>query len=462
MTGSRTLFDKLWDGHRIVTNAEGLDLIHIDRSLLTDLSGTIGLEDLEAEGRAVRNPELQVAVPDHVIATGPEDTPRQAALRARFVEGLERLTEKHGLRHFARGSGRQGIVHVMALEQAFVLPGLTVVCGDSHTSTHGAVGALAWGIGSTEVTHVLATQTLWMQRPKRARVWVEGRLPRGVYAKDLALWLIGRLGADYGRGHAVEFAGPAVEALSIEGRATLCNLAIEMGARFGLVAPDEKTIAYLEGRPFAPAGSLWAEAVAAWRILATDPGARFDKEERVNGADVTPQITWGTSPEHTGSIAGAAPARAEPAALSYMGMEAGQAFAGLPVDYVFIGSCANSRIEDLRAAAEIVRDKTVAPGVVAWVVPGSEGVMREAEAEGLAEVFRAAGFDWREPGCSMCVAANGDTVPPGKRAVSTSNRNFVGRQGPGARTHLASPATAAACAIAGRIARAEIKGGMDG
>lgn len=447
-----TLFGKLWERHRILTSPEGLDLIHIDRSLLTDLSGTIGLEEMEEDGRKVSNPTLHAAMPDHVIPTGKEDTPQQASLRVRFVRNLDRLSQAEGIRHFERGSGRQGIVHVVGLEQGFTLPGVTLVCGDSHTSTHGAVGALAWGIGSSEVKHVLATQTLWMKRPKTARIWLDGNLQNGVFSKDLILWLIGELGADYGREHAIEFTGQAIDALSIEARASVCNLGVEMGARFALIAPDEKTFAYLEGRPFAPAGTLWGAALEDWHTLHTDADATFDKEIRFDVSDITPQITWGVSPEHVTGGAGTAPADgAETGALDYMGLKAGQSLLGLSVDYVFIGSCANSRIEDLRVAADIVKGRKVAKSVTAWVVPGSEAVKRSAEEEGLADIFIAAGFEWREPGCSMCNAVNGDLVAPGKRAVSTSNRNFVGRQGPKARTHLASPATAALCALAGEI-----------
>ncbi len=447
-----TLFDKLWDRHLVTTNDEGLDLIHIDRSLLTDLSGTIGLEEMEQDDSAVACPGLHAAMPDHVIPTGSEDTPQQAKLRARFVVNLDRLSKQTGIRHFARGSGRQGIVHVVGLEQGFTLPGTTLVCGDSHTSTHGAVGALAWGIGSTEVKHVLATQTLWMKRPKRARVWLDGTLQRGVFSKDLILWLIGRLGADYGREHAVEFTGPVIEALSVEARASVCNLGVEMGARFALIAPDDTTFRYLAGRTYAPEPALWEAALEDWRRLKTDPGAQFDKEIYLDASEVTPQITWGISPEQVTNLGGAVPlSGADDGALDYMGLAPGQSLEGLPVDYVFIGSCANSRIEDLRLVADIVRGKRVAERVTAWVVPGSEAVKRAAEDEGLAKIFLAAGFQWREPGCSMCNAVNGDLVAPGKRAVSTSNRNFVGRQGPNARTHLASPATAAACALAGEI-----------
>lgn len=450
-----TILDKVWDEHVVARSPEGLDLLHVDRSLLTDLSGTVGLEDVAADGRAVAVPGLHMAVPDHAIGTDPNgDDPRVERRRARFVGTLEALSGQAGVRHLGRGSGRQGIVHVTGLERAFSLPGLTVVCGDSHTSTQGAVGALAWGIGSTETKHVLATQTLWLKKPRQARIHLDGALSRGVSAKDVILWLIGRLGADYGREHLVEFAGPLVEAMSVEGRATICNLAVELGARFGIVGPDEVTFSYLHGRDFAPKGQAWDAAVAHWRTLRTEDGACFDKQAGFDVNQVAPQITWGTSPEQVIDIDGRLPppGKVDATVADYIGLAPGQPIAGVPVDYVFIGSCANSRIEDLRAAAEVVRGRRVADSVQAWVVPGSEAVRSAAEREGLDAIFRDAGFQWRLPGCSMCVGANGDVVPPGKRCVSTSNRNFMGRQGPNSRTHLASPATAAASAIRGAIA----------
>jgi 3-isopropylmalate/(R)-2-methylmalate dehydratase large subunit len=445
-----TAFDKIWDAHVITKDGEDLDLIHIDRSLLTDLSGTVGLEENVAEGRPLPCPELHVAIPDHAIAT--DDAPVFPEREARFAGELARLSELTGMRHWPRTSGRQGIVHVAGIEQGLTLPGATLVCGDSHTSTHGAVGAIAWGIGTTEVRHVLATQTLWLKKPLRARIWLDGTLGFGVTAKDIVLALIGQLGTDYGREHAIEFAGPVVRAMSIEARATLCNLAIEMGARIGFVAPDETTFAYLKGRPFAPKGKNWDAALAAWALLQTDDGAVFDKEERIDISLIAPQLTWGTSPNQVVPIGAPVPSDAAQTSLDYIGLSAGDRVAGIPIDYVFIGSCANSRIEDLRAAAEVLRGKRIADHVTAWVVPGSEAVADEARAEGLDTIFIDAGFDWRLPGCSMCNAVNGDTVPSGKRVVSTSNRNFVGRQGPGSRTHLASPITAAACALAGSLA----------
>lgn len=454
MTGlaePRSLFAKLWDAHVITTSPDGLDLIHIDRSLLTDLSGTVALEEMEEEGQCVRNPALHLAIPDHVIETGTTLSPRQARMRERFVDPLRTLSESQGIRHFDRGSGRQGIVHVVGLEHAFSLPGTTVVCGDSHTSTHGAIGALAWGIGSTEVRHVLATQTLWMKRPKAARIHLTGTLRRGVYSKDVILWLIGQLGADWGREHAVEFTGECLAAMSVEARASICNLGVEMGARFALMAPDDTVVDYLRGRPMAPRGDDWKTALKDWEALQSDPGATFDKSVTMDVSEVTPQITWGVSLEHVGGGSEPVPDAADPAAISYMGVEPGASLDHLPVDYVFVGSCANGRLEDLRVVADIVRGRTLAPGVVGWIVPGSEAVKLSAESEGLHTVLKAAGFVWREPGCSMCNAVNGDFIPPGKRVVSTTNRNFVGRQGPHSRTHLASPATAAYSALAGRL-----------
>ena len=454
MTPARTIIEKIWSA-RTILSEDGLDLLHIDRSLLTDLSGTIGLEEIEADGLALHDPALNFAIPDHVVETR-ENAGFDPARRERFVATLERLSARHDVRHFARGSGRQGIVHVTAMDQGITLPGLLLVCGDSHTSTHGALGALAFGIGSTEVKHTLATQTLWMQRPRLARITLSGSLAAGVYAKDVALWIIARLGADWGREHAIEFSGPAIAAMSIDARATLCNMAVELGARFGVVSPDEIVFNYLQGKPFAPSGADWEAAIAAWRALPTEPGAVFDKEVSFDAGDITPQITWGTSPEQAIAADGALPPadEADPKAAAYIGLAPGQKITGVPVDYVFIGSCANGRIEDLRAAAAVVRGARVPHHVTALVVPGSEAVKEQAEGEGLHDIFRAAGFQWGEPGCSMCVGVNGDIVPPGKRCVSTSNRNFVGRQGPGARTHLASPATAAACAIAGVIVTA--------
>lgn len=452
MRRPQTLIEKLWASHIVQSAGNGTDLLHVDRHLLTDLAGTMGLEDVSHEEVGVLSPSLHAAVPDHVISTrldSREDNPEQ---HRRFVGGLEKLSELHGIRHFGRSSGMQGIAHLFGLEQAFSLPGLTVVCGDSHTPTHGAIGALAWGIGSTEVKHALATQALWMKKPRTARIWIEGYLRRGVVAKDLILWLIGKLGAQFGVGHAVEFAGPLVGSMSVESRATLCNLAVELGAPYAIIAPDETVFEYLEGRRFSPRGELWALAISDWKELRSDPGAQFDKCVEVDARDVSPQITWGTRPDQTIPISGMVPdIPGETHTRSYMAVREGQTLLGQRVDVVFIGSCANGRIEDLRLAASMVAGKQVAHHVRALIVPGSQQVKKLAEEEGLDQIFRRAGFEWREPGCSMCVAVNGDLAGAEQRVVSTSNRNFIGRQGKGARTHLASPIIAAACALAGEI-----------
>ncbi|MFS8980033.1 3-isopropylmalate dehydratase large subunit [Cupriavidus necator] len=457
----RTLFDKLWDAHVIRELGDGWALLHIDRHLLHDLSGPPALDAVRMQGRTLHNPELVFATPDHAVSSQPGRVATTFPLGGRLHAGLKKLTGAMGVELFDLGEPGQGIVHVMGPEQGIVLPGLSVICGDSHTCTNGGLGAMAFGVGSSESTHALVTQTLRQKKPRRMRIRCNGQLARGVTAKDLALHLIGRLGAAAGVGYAIEFAGTAVEALDVEDRLTLCNLSVELGARFGLVAPDEKTIDWVRGRTWAPHGEAFEVAAEYWRSLATDSDATFDHEVYVDVRTVAPTITWGTSPEHTIPIDGAVPdpltaataadREAWGAALSYMGLAANAPIAGTPVNWVFIGSCANSRLTDLRAAAEIARGRHVAEGVRAWVVPGSETVKRAAEAEGLHELFVAAGFEWREPGCSMCVAANGEQVPSQQRCVSTSNRNFVGRQGPGSRTHLASPAMAAAAAITGCI-----------
>ena len=461
MEQGRTLIDKIWDEHVVQRFGPESALLHVDRHFLHDLSGTLGLKELAEHGREVHSPELCFAVSDHTVASTPGRTDESGGLGPQFVRGLRELSQRAGIRLFDLQDPEQGIVHVIGPELGLTLPGTTVVCGDSHTSTHGALGAMAWGIGSTEVEHVLASQTIPARRSKNMRILFEGRLGRGVEAKDLILALIGKLGAAAGSGHAVEYAGQAVRNLSIDERATLCNLSIEWGARMGIVAPDDTTFEYLAGRRYAPRGALWDRAVAKWRSIVTDENASFAREVTLDASEIAPQITWGTSPEQGVDVGGRIPdpAREKDAekrrsiqeALEYMGLEPGLPIEGLAIDRVFIGSCANSRLSDLRAAARYVRGRKVAASVRAWVVPGSGGVKRAAEDEGLDRVFREAGFEWREPGCSMCVAANGDKVEPGLRCLSTSNRNFVGRQGPGSRTHLASPSTAAASAIAGKV-----------
>jgi 3-isopropylmalate/(R)-2-methylmalate dehydratase large subunit len=464
----KTLFDKIWEAHTVANLGDGYALLHIDRHLLHDLGGGRAVMDIKEKGLALRNPGLTFATPDHAISSAPGRA-GTSATGQKLLEMLRVLSREHGVRLFDIGEPGQGIVHVIGPELGLSLPGALIVCGDSHTCTHGGMGALAFGIGSSEVAHVLATQALIQRRPKRLRVTFEGARTPGVAPKDMILYLIGRIGAAGGTGYAVEYAGSTVRALEVEGRLTLCNLSIELGAKMGMVAPDDTTFTYLAGREFAPAGALWDAAVAAWRQLPSDADARFDREERIDMAAIAPQITWGTSPEQVIGVGERIPdpagisdpgkRRAAEAALDYMGLAPGAPIAGTAIQYVFIGSCTNSRISDLRAAAEVAKRGKVAPNVRAWVVAGSENVKRQAEAEGLDRIFRAAGFDWREPGCSMCLAANGETVPRGERSVSTSNRNFVGRQGPGARTHLASPAMAAAAALAGAIADVRTMGG---
>jgi len=452
---------KIWDQHVIAHITGDTDLLHVDRHLLHDLGGSRGLLDLKSRNLSVHNPELTFATPDHAISTqhGRAGTSK---IGLELLAGLRTETTASGIQMFDIDEPGQGIVHVIGPELGLSLPGCLIVCGDSHTCTHGGLGALAFGIGSSELAHVLATQALIQRRPKTMRVMFEGRLPFGVTAKDMILALIGHVGAAGGTGYAVEYAGSAIRDLPIEGRLTICNLSIELGAKMGFIAPDEKTYDFINGRTYAPKGEMWARAVDAWRKLPSDPDAAFDREVVIDVEKIIPQVTWGISPEHVIGIDGhipdpreiADPARraAIETALDYMGLVPGARIAGTPVDWVFIGSCTNSRLSDLRAAAEVARGRKVAANVRAWVVPGSETVKRDAMAEGLDKLFTDAGFEWREPGCSMCLAANGETVPPGQRSVSTSNRNFIGRQGPRARTHLASPATAAATAIAGTIA----------
>ncbi len=457
----KTLFDKIWDTHVVQDLGGGWALLHVDRHLVHDLNGDPTRTELAQRGLSAHTPELVFATPDHVISSQPKRTGTTNPGGSALYGGLKSLATENAIRFFDVGRAGQGIVHVMGPELGLVLPGLTVICGDSHTCTNGGLGALALGVGTSEVVHAVATQTLRQKKPKRMRIRCDGRLSPQVTAKDLALHLLKVLGTGAGVGYAVEYAGSAVRALGVEARLTLCNLSIELGARCGMVAPDETTFAWLRGRPFSPQGEAFEAAAAVWRSLVSDEGAEFDAEVVIDASDVAPMITWGISPDQAVAVdeivpdAASAPDALRRAhhekAIEYMGLQANSPIAGTPVDWVFIGSCANSRISDLRAAAEVVRGRRVAPGVKAWVVPGSELTRREAEAEGLRAVFEDAGFQWREPGCSMCVAANGDRVPPGQRSVSTSNRNFIGRQGPDARTHLASPAMAAAAAIEGRI-----------
>jgi 3-isopropylmalate/(R)-2-methylmalate dehydratase large subunit len=458
---AKTLFDKIWDSHVITDLGNGFVLLHIDRLLLHDLSGARALRDVTEKGYVPAQPRLVYATPDHAISTMPGRTEETFPPGAPLLKGLRENTRKFGIHLFDIGQDGNGIVHIVGPEQGLTLPGTTLVCGDSHTCTHGGMGSLAFGIGSSELEHVLATQTMVQRKPKRFRVRFEGKVPDGVTAKDMILHLIGDVGTAAGTGYAVEYAGSAVRGLTVEGRLTLCNLSIEMGARTGMVAPDDTTFEFLAGRDFSPKGAVWDRAVAHWRTLPSDPDADFDREHTIDMTKVAPQITWGTSPEHVIAVDRAIPdpdtgpedkRAAWTAALQYQGLQPGKPIEGTKVDWVFIGSCTNSRISDLRAAAAIAKGRQKAAHVNAWIVPGSERVKREAEAEGLDRIFKDAGFEWREPGCSMCIASNGERVPPGQRSVSTSNRNFVGRQGPGARTHLASPAMAAAAAIKGAIA----------
>jgi 3-isopropylmalate/(R)-2-methylmalate dehydratase large subunit len=447
MPSARTLFEKIWDRH-VVLERDGQCLLYVDRHIIHDGSFH-AFAKLDARNLAVRRPALTFGTPDHYVPTvsrSSADAPTPEIRR--MVETFAGNVERHGITAFHLDDERQGIVHVVGPEQGITLPGLVLVCGDSHTSTHGALGAFAFGIGQSENQHVLATQTLWQARPKTMRISVEGRRPAGVGAKDVILAIIARIGAGGAVGHVIEYAGAAIRAMTIEERLTVCNMSIEAGARAGMVAPDETTFAYLERRPFAPSGERWDRALADWRTLPSDPGARFDAEVTLDASALEPIVTWGTSPEHAAPISGVVP-NAPGRALEYMGLAPGTRLEGLPIDRVFIGSCTNGRIEDLRAAAAAIRGRKAT--VPALVVPGSEPVKRQAEAEGLDRVFRDAGFEWRHAGCSMCVGINGEIGRPGERIASTSNRNFEGRQGRGVRTHLMSPAMAAAAAVAGRL-----------
>jgi 3-isopropylmalate/(R)-2-methylmalate dehydratase large subunit len=459
----RTLFDKIWDAHVVETLQDGTALLYIDRHLVHEVTSPQAFEGLRVAGRQVRSLHGTIAVVDHNIAT---DASRRTGIddpESRLqVETLEKNVAEFNVPYIPLLDERQGIVHVIGPELGLSLPGMTIVCGDSHTSTHGALGALAFGIGTSEVEHVLATQTVLQKPAKNMRVTVDGVLPPGCTAKDITLAIIGKIGTAGGTGHVIEYAGEAIRALDMAGRMTLCNMSIEAGARAGMVAPDETTIAYVEGRPHAPKGEAWERAVAWWRSLPSDAGAHFDKEVSLRAEDITPQVTWGTSPEDVLPITGVVPNPADATdetrraqltrMVEYMGLIPGQKLTDLKVDVVFIGSCTNSRIEDIRAAAAIARGRQVAAHVRALVVPGSGLVKKQAEAEGLDRILLDAGFEWREAGCSMCLGMNPDKLTPGQRSASTSNRNFEGRQGPGGRTHLCSPAMAAAAAIKGHLA----------
>lgn len=444
---SRTLFDKIWDFHHVGTRADGRELLYIDRHAVHELHAPHAFAELEAKQRTVRRRDLTIVVQDHTVPTR-----SGVPLRSAHIDATRLATRKHAVSLLEPDAAEHGIVHVVTPELGIALPGLTLACPDSHASTVGALGCLAFGCGTSELVQVLSTQVMALAKPKQMRVNFTGRLARGVGAKDLALHLIRTVGVDAGRGHAVEYAGEAIRALAVEERMTLCNMTIEWGGRTCLIAPDEKTFAWCRGRANAPAGAAWDEALAWWRTLPTDEGARFDREITIDASAVAPQLTWGTDPSQAVAIGEPVPGDAQErtqSALGYMGVRADAPLDGLPVDRVFIGSCANSRITDLRAAADVVRGRHVAAGVKAIVVPGSSSVKREAEREGLDRVFVEAGFEWRNAGCSMCAGANGDVGEPGERCVSTTNRNFENRQGRGVRTHLASPVMAAAAAIAG-------------
>jgi len=465
MTGSagkpRTLYEKIWDAHVVKRHEDGTCVLYIDRHLVHEVTSPQAFEGLRAAGRAVRRPDATLAVADHNVPTSdralgiPEEESRIQ------IETLEANVKEHGIEYFGMKDKRQGIVHIIGPEQGLTQPGMTIVCGDSHTSTHGAFGALAFGIGTSEVEHVLATQTLLMKPAKTMRITVEGTLPLGVTAKDIILAIIGKIGTAGGTGYVVEYAGSAIRSLSMEGRMTICNMSIEGGARAGLIAPDETTFKYVRGRPKAPHGEAWHKAVEYWRTLPSDEGATYDAEVFLKAEDIAPQVTWGTSPQDVVPIDGVVPNPADEAdegkraaiarSLEYMGLTPGEKMTDVKLDKIFIGSCTNARIEDLREVVKVVGDHKVAEGVYAMVVPGSGLVKLQAEEEGIADKLKAAGFDWREPGCSMCLGMNEDRLSPGERCASTSNRNFEGRQGYKGRTHLLSPAMAAAAAITGKL-----------
>ena len=460
MPGNKTLFEKIWQAHVVAEPTGRSPLIYIDLHLVHEVTSPQAFDGLRAAGRKVRQPQRTVATVDHNVPTEPRGTPITDPIAARQIEALQKNCKEFGVHLFDMDSPEQGIVHVIGPELGLTQPGMTIVCGDSHTSTHGAFGALAFGIGTSEVEHVLATQCLPQRKPKTMKIEVRGTLPEGVTAKDLALGVIGKIGTDGATGYVIEYAGEVIRGLSMEGRMTLCNMSIEAGARAAMVAPDDTTFAYVKGRRFAPQGEAWEKAVRYWRRLASDPGASFDKVLEIDAATLAPYVTWGTNPgmvvqvtERVPELNGASDGdrRATEKALEYMGLRPGTRIEEITIDRVFIGSCTNSRLEDLRAAARVARGYRVNPKVRAMVVPGSQAVKHAAEQEGLHEIFRAAGFEWRESGCSMCLGMNPDILQPGERCASTSNRNFEGRQGRGGRTHLVSPMMAAAAAIAGHF-----------
>jgi 3-isopropylmalate/(R)-2-methylmalate dehydratase large subunit len=461
MAKPRTLHDKLWDDHLVDEQPDGTCLIYVDRHLVHEVTSPQAFEGLRLSGRKVRAPEKTLAVVDHNVPTTDRNVPNPDPESAEQIATLAQNAKDFGLEYFDEFDKRQGIVHIIGPEQGFTLPGTTIVCGDSHTATHGAFGALAYGIGTSEVEHVLATQTLIQSKSKNMRAVVDGKLPQGVTAKDIILAIIGEIGTAGGTGYALEYAGEAIRALSLEGRMTICNMSIEGGAKAGFMAPDEKTYAYLKGRPKAPKGAAWDQALRYWETLSSDEGAHFDREIRLDAGKLPPLVTWGTSPEQVISITGRVPVLAEIAdeskrraaqsAFEYMGLKGGEKITDIKLDRVFIGSCTNARIEDLREVARVVDGKHVNGSVNAMIVPGSGLVKEQAEAEQLHKIFLKAGFEWREPGCSMCLAMNPDKLMPGERCASTSNRNFEGRQGYKGRTHLVSPVMAAAAAIAGHF-----------
>ncbi|HWA41863.1 MAG TPA: 3-isopropylmalate dehydratase large subunit [Hypericibacter adhaerens] len=461
MAAPRTLYDKIWDRHLVDRQEDGTCLIYIDRHLVHEVTRPQAFEGLRTTRRKVRRPESTLAVADHNVPTTDRSKGIAEEESRIQVETLEKNCAEFGVPYFSMDDIRQGIVHIIGPEQGLTQPGMTIVCGDSHTSTHGAFGSLAFGIGTSEVEHVLATQTLIMKPAKNMRITVEGKLPLGVTAKDMILAIIGKIGTAGGTGHVIEYAGDAIRALSMEGRMTVCNMSIEAGARAGLIAPDETTFNYVKGRPMSPKGAAWEQAVAYWRTLPSDPGAQYDREIVLKAAEIVPQVTWGTSPEDVLPITGQVPdpdkatdaskRDAMKRSLDYMGLKPGTPLDQVKIDRVFIGSCTNGRIEDLREVAKVAKGRKVASHVNAMVVPGSGLVKEQAESEGLDKIFIEAGFEWREPGCSMCLAMNPDRLEPGERCASTSNRNFEGRQGRGGRTHLVSPAMAAAAAVTGHL-----------